>query len=319
MVRFWTLEAIAHGAEVVSYFRWRQAPFAQEQMHAGLLRPDRTDDVAAAEVRAVAAELPGLAQFLPAANSRSSAPVALIFDYSAEWITATQPQGEGFSALRATFEWYVALRRLGLDVDIVSSATGLDDYALVVVPCLPVVSTSFVNSLQRSRAQVVFGPRCGSKTENFSIPAELPPGLLQALIPLRVVRVESLRGDLVEFGADFEVRHWLEHIDTALAAELRLLDGRGILHRHARYRYLAAAIDGSMLRRVLASAALEAGIAVQELPEGLRLRRCGPVHFAFNHGSTMCSLGGLVPANARFLLGSDELGAAGVAAWTIDS
>jgi beta-galactosidase len=319
MVRFWTLEAIAHGAEVVSYFRWRQAPFAQEQMHAGLLRPDRTDDVAAAEVRTVAAELPGLAQFLPAASSRSSAPVALIFDYSAEWITATQPQGEGFSALRATFEWYVALRRLGLDVDIVSSATGLDDYALVVVPCLPVVSTSFVNSLQRSRAQVVFGPRCGSKTENFSIPAELPPGLLQALIPLRVVRVESLRGDLVEFGADFEVRHWLEHIDTALAAELRLLDGRGILHRHARYRYLAAAIDGSMLRRVLASAALEAGIAVQELPEGLRLRRCGPVHFAFNHGSTMCSLGGLVPANARFLLGSDELGAAGVAAWTIDS
>ena len=27
-------------AEVVSYFRWRQAPFAQEQMHAGLLCPD---------------------------------------------------------------------------------------------------------------------------------------------------------------------------------------------------------------------------------------------------------------------------------------
>ena len=39
-VRLWTWEAIAHGAEVVSYFRWRQAPFAQEQMHAGLNRPD---------------------------------------------------------------------------------------------------------------------------------------------------------------------------------------------------------------------------------------------------------------------------------------
>ena len=40
MVRLWTWEAFAHGAEVVSYFRWRQAPFAQEQMHAGLLRSD---------------------------------------------------------------------------------------------------------------------------------------------------------------------------------------------------------------------------------------------------------------------------------------
>ncbi len=40
MVRLWTLEAMAHGAELVSYFRWRQAPFGQEQLHAGLLRPD---------------------------------------------------------------------------------------------------------------------------------------------------------------------------------------------------------------------------------------------------------------------------------------
>ncbi|KKL61819.1 hypothetical protein LCGC14_2191480, partial [marine sediment metagenome] len=40
MVRLWTWEAFAHGAEAVCYFRWRQAPFAQEQQHAGLLRPD---------------------------------------------------------------------------------------------------------------------------------------------------------------------------------------------------------------------------------------------------------------------------------------
>ena len=40
MVRLWTWEAFAHGAETVSYFRWRQVPFAQEQMHSGLLQPD---------------------------------------------------------------------------------------------------------------------------------------------------------------------------------------------------------------------------------------------------------------------------------------
>jgi len=36
MVRLWSWEAFAHGAEAVCYFRWRQAPFAQEQMHSGL-------------------------------------------------------------------------------------------------------------------------------------------------------------------------------------------------------------------------------------------------------------------------------------------
>ncbi|WP_235815729.1 beta-galactosidase [Cypionkella psychrotolerans] len=30
----------AHGAEAICYFRWRQAAYVQEQMHAGLLRPD---------------------------------------------------------------------------------------------------------------------------------------------------------------------------------------------------------------------------------------------------------------------------------------
>ncbi len=40
MVRLWTWEALAHGAENVLYFRWRQAPFAQEQMHTGLYLPN---------------------------------------------------------------------------------------------------------------------------------------------------------------------------------------------------------------------------------------------------------------------------------------
>ena len=46
MVRFWALEAFAHGAEVVSFFRWRQAPFGQEQYHSGLNLPTGDADTA---------------------------------------------------------------------------------------------------------------------------------------------------------------------------------------------------------------------------------------------------------------------------------
>ena len=56
-VRLWTLEAIAHGAEVVSYFRWRQVPFAQEQMHSGLLCSDSTPGSGFYEVHKVVEEL----------------------------------------------------------------------------------------------------------------------------------------------------------------------------------------------------------------------------------------------------------------------
>ena len=50
MVRFWALEAFAHGAEVVSFFRWRQAPFGQEQYHSGLNLPTGEADSACAEI-----------------------------------------------------------------------------------------------------------------------------------------------------------------------------------------------------------------------------------------------------------------------------
>ena len=72
MVRLWTIEALAHGAEVVSYFRWRQAPFAQEQMHAGLNLP-RSHELSPGgrEAAAAAGDLMRLGD-LPRARLRKS-------------------------------------------------------------------------------------------------------------------------------------------------------------------------------------------------------------------------------------------------------
>ncbi|MBM4212562.1 MAG: beta-galactosidase [Gammaproteobacteria bacterium] len=313
MVRFWSLEAIAHGAEVVSYFRWRQAPFAQEQMHAGLLRPDRVDDVAAEEVRETAAVLARLD-----GHSSVKADVALIFDYQAEWMTAIQPHGAGFSALRVCFEWYSALRQLGLDIDILPPSAELSGYRMVVIPCLPVLSQTFVDQLRTVEASVIYGPRTGSKTMHFSIPENLPPGPLQSLLPIKVVRVESLREGLLESEADFSVSGWLEHVESALQPELRLHDGRGVLFHHARHRYLAGLVDSATLQGIFRQMASEGGISVRSLPEGIRTRRHGNVHFVFNHCAETRSVAALLPGTDALLMGARELPPAGVAAWVGD-
>ncbi|MEY4239515.1 MAG: hypothetical protein RL339_2116, partial [Pseudomonadota bacterium] len=134
MVRLWTLEAMAHGAELVSYFRWRQFPKAQEQHHAGLLRPDNSAAPGLAEAQQVANELAQLG-----AAGEPPRKVALVFAYDADWITQIQPQGRGLSALWAAFECYSLLRGLGLDIDLVPPGRPLDGDALCVVPCLPLV------------------------------------------------------------------------------------------------------------------------------------------------------------------------------------
>ena len=129
MARLWAWEAIAHGAEAVCYFRWRQAPFAQEQHHAGLLRPDSAPAPALTEAAQVAAEIAELGD-VGVAKAR----VALIFDYESHWVIDTQPQGADFSYFRLVLDTYRALRRAGLTIDIVSKDASLDDYALVMAP-----------------------------------------------------------------------------------------------------------------------------------------------------------------------------------------
>ncbi len=303
MVRLWTLEAMAHGAELVSYFRWRQAPFAQEQMHAGLLRPDSVDDVGCHEVRQVSKEIAALGNVGAAPKT-----AAIIFSYESDWVTKVQPQGKGFSALRLAFEFYTALRALGQNVDIIAPDAPLDGYDLIAVPCLPIVPAGLVARLKAFEGAVVIGPRTGSKTRDFSIPEALPPGPLQALLPLKVVRVESLRPGLASTGNGFTVNHWLEHVETTLPATHSLKDGRGVVFAEEKRRYVACWPDQALLRDVLTPLLPDA----QPLPETLRIRRTADRCFAFNYGTEPITL-----APQAFLLGGERLPPAGVAVWRI--
>jgi len=315
MVRLWSLEAYAHGAELVSYFRWRQAPFGQEQMHAGLLRPDHSEGPAAGEVKTVAAELSRLPR-----GSREKAPVALLFFYDAQWMLGIQPQGEAFDPLRLSFEFYTALRLLGLNVDILPPDADLNGYSLIAAPSLPVIDEELVRRLAESDAHVVLGPRSGSKTGEFQIPAELPPGRLQSLIPLRVGAVESLPRAHSEpvVGRAGAVLNWLEHVETDLVPRLSTAAGVGIWFQSRRVHYLGGWPDGVLMLDILREVAGDCGLAVRTLPEGVRLRRHGKVQFAFNYAPTTSDICGLVPDGAALLLGELELPPAGVAAWLID-
>lgn len=285
MVRLWTLEAAAHGAELVSYFRWRQAPFAQEQMHAGLLRPDSVDAPAADEVRMVAQEIAALGALGTPPKS-----VALLFDYQADWVTGIQPQGAGQSALWHAFDWYSALRGHGLDIDIVPPTAPLDGYAMVVIPCLPIIEPSLVDQLAAFAGPVVVGARSGSKTGELSIPDALPPGALNRLIPLTVTRVSTLRPGMVEQGGDGEVgqwaiQRWIEDVEGEAEVELATVAGRPVVLRHGHVRYVAAQADSALLQRLMGQVAQEADLPLLALPPGVRTRRIGKALFVLNYAA----------------------------------
>jgi beta-galactosidase len=313
MVRLWTHEAFAHGAEVVSYFRWRQAPFAQEQMHSGINRPDNSPDTATEEIRATVKELndPALKTNL----QTEPAPVALIFDYQAAWTLAALPQRKTFDYFTLALSFYRSARRLGLNVDILPQSANLDAYKLVLVPSLPILHPDFIASLKRLRGRVVFGPRTGSKTPDFQIPGDLPPGPLQELFPMRVLRVESLpdfEPIAVSWrGASYQCRYWMEQIETPAQPWITLASGDSVAFTHQTLTYLASVPEQSLLDAIIEDIASQADLPLMLLPEGLRTRVNGNLRYFFNYGPAKVSLP--VPKDTQFIIGGPELPVAGVA------
>jgi len=309
VVRLWTFEAIAHGAEVVSYFCWRQAPFAQEQMHSGLNLPDRQPDVGAFEVRQTANELSQLDL-----SSLVPAETALVYDYEAAWTLAIQPQRENFDYFSIAMSFYRALRRFGLNIDIVPPDAQLDGYKLVVIPPLPIVSASLIESLRQFKGQVLIGPRTGSKTQNFQIPAELPPGPLQEVIPIKVVRVESLPDfvllPLLWKSAHYQCHSWLEHVRTDLLPFIQLADGHGIGYRNGNITYLATLPEQSLLDKIVEDLLNAEGFKLREIPPGVRVRTRGKHRFFFNYNPEPAEL--TLPPETKFIMGGARMPVAGV-------
>jgi beta-galactosidase len=310
---------LAHGAEVVSFFRWRQAPFAQEQMHAGLNRPDNVLDIGGQEAGAVARELESDWWREALAAPPTPASVALVFDYEAAWTHEIQPQGRSFSYLALVFTWYTALRRFGLDVDMVPPGGDLKAYRAVFVPSLPHVSAAALQAFTAFDGVTVFGIRTGAKDESFRIPPDLPPGPLQALLPMKVTRVESLRPGTTREIAWGNRRYacptWAEMVEPREGLDVLASFATGLpaLMREGLRFYLAAWPTRELALDVVQHALDAAGIAATLLPDDVRLRRRGRITFGFNFGTDARLAPS--PSSARYVLGAQTIPAHNFSAW----
>ncbi|EFL89239.1 beta-galactosidase [Ahrensia sp. R2A130] len=311
MVRLWTHEAIAHGAEVVSYFRWRQAPFAQEQFHAGLLRPDDTEDRGYDEAAQVALELADL----PKAQT-TRAKVALVFDYASIWATEIQPQGADYDGFTLALEWYSALRRQGQNIDIVRPGEALDGYSAVFVPHLLMVSDKASVTFENCDGHIVFGSRTGSRTEHHRIPDGLPPGPLRALIDIKINRVESLRPAHCHLvGNTGSLVKWAEQVEAGRGVDViaETAEGHPARLRQGKVDYIAGWPDESLLDGIISDTLDRAGIERIETGDDLRVRDRGNLRTIVNYGPKPRDTAHLIPSGAKVLVGEATLGVAGVA------
>ncbi|MDQ3513076.1 MAG: beta-galactosidase [Chloroflexota bacterium] len=286
-IAVWTAQAYAHGASTVSYFRWRAATMAQELMHSGLLRHDETDDWGLAEIGSL--ELPGRA------NDPVRTPVALLHDYESLWAYDSQPNSAGASYWGQVLQYYVALRSLGLDVDIVHPDRDLTAYRLVVAPALHLMSSARAAHLTEvaRRSHVIFGPRTAFRTPTGRVHEGGAPGPLGALVGWTLMNVDGLRHGLVQHAGGHEVTVWAEcyspyHGDSSAEVVVTYDDGPMATEPAVVRRGNVATIGAwspTLVTSVLRDTCALVGIETINLPRGVRISRRGGLTTAVNFTS----------------------------------
>jgi beta-galactosidase len=212
-MRLWAHHAVAHGGDAVLYFRWRRCREGQEQYHAGLRKQDGSPDRGYADASRAADELFEL--------DPVDASVALVHSYENLWATEIQPHAPDFEYWEHAGAYYRALRRRGVQVDVVPPERAIDRYDAVVAPALYLLDDDLADRLNRYVEQggtLLLGARTGEKDTYNKLPNAPQPGTLADLVGATVDRHESLPEQVdtrVTYdGEDYAFRTWAEWLDV---------------------------------------------------------------------------------------------------------
>ncbi len=133
-----SLTHVAHGADAVCYFQWRQSAAGAEKYHSGMVPHAGERSRLFRDVVALGATLRGLAPV--AGSTQKPARTAIVFDWDSWWTSELDSHPTDRLRYRQeALDWYSAFLALGVRADVVPSAMDLATYDVVVAPVLHVV------------------------------------------------------------------------------------------------------------------------------------------------------------------------------------
>jgi beta-galactosidase len=303
VMRLWSWQALAHGADGVLFFQMRASRGACEKYHGAVIgHAGRPDTRVFREVARLGAELGRLGG--ATLGARTPAQVALLFDWDSWWALE---MSDGPSRLvryqQTVLAYYTALWEAGVDVDVVPVTADLTQYHVVVAPVLHMFKGDLARRLEDVAARggsVVATFLSGRVDEDDNAFLTDVPGPLAPLMGVRVDEWDARGPEVVN-------PVHLETVDAQLDAESRLLfelvipEGAEVIGTYqadfyagtpavTRNRfgaghgwYVAAGLDQAgvswVMRRVLSRHALELRYpdvpdleaAVRVTPDGARL------------------------------------------------
>jgi beta-galactosidase len=303
-MRLWSYQAVAHGADGVMFFQWRQSRAGAEKFHSAMVPHGPAESSPAwKEVKQLGQELRGLDSVC---GSRVRSEVAIALDWESWWaLELPSKPSNRVSQVAQLEDYYRPLFGANIVPDFVRPDHELSDYKLVLVPNLYLVSdegAANLNGFVKAGGTLVMSFFSGVVDPFEHIRLGGYPAPFRGMLGLTVldwlplVDGEEAKLDFAD-GTQGRADLWSELIELHGAEVLATfagtrLDGRPAITRHAFGSgvavYIATRLDQLAMARIIRSACGEAGVEpAMEVPAGVEVVRRhlarSSVLFLLNH------------------------------------
>lgn len=237
---------IGLGADLVSYWQWRDALNGGEQNHGALVGVDGKPNLIYSEWSQIGREFEKAGPALKGTTVHSN--VALLYSYPSRWTIDWQKMNPKYSAIKALMSYYVPLHELGYNVDIVPPSRNLSKYKLVIAPALNVLTQAEANNLERYVKQgghLVLGQRSAMKNKYDSRWPQRQPGPLASFLGAYVEQYTALNHPVDTSGV------WGKSQDQLFAEQLTVQanDVKVLMRYHAPHSWLDGQ-PGAVTRKI---------------------------------------------------------------------
>lgn len=371
VVRLWLWTAIAHGAEFITTYRYRQARFGIELFHHALVGPDGVTPSPAGrqfmqvidELERLGAPRPPVAAPMPVPETvpaegpakpsrrrvaRRGSPIppvvdlspivssvetkaGIVFDFEQLWYYATLPQSKRWDQRQWLTNWYGALARLAMRVEVLHpNRPWPADLPIIVAPGVQMVDEALVGKFDdyaSNGGQLVLTCRTGLMDRTGQL-FEGP--LAKPILPLIGASIEAYDGLPEDTWGTVDmdgVKHrWGAWGDLLYAEETTR-----VLARYADQFYAGAAAvtqkrhgsgtvtycgvysESSLCEALIEKLANTLNLPVTVLPPRVQLMTRGRLRILLNYQDRL--IDAPAPKTARFVVGTRKVEPAGVAVW----
>ena len=224
MLESYALQAVAHGANLVSFFRWRTATGGAEMFCHGILDHNNRPNRRLAELKSLCERLSRLPK-LDATGIKSR--VAILYSADQEYAFKNQFQAVNDSYWTQLQLFHYACMSLGVGTDVIHESAETDGYQVIIVPTHVITSPDLVARLEEQAslgATVVITNRSGVKDQNGNCILGMSlPTAFSALCGCHVVECDAIGAAVQHIrtvqGGIYEISGWCDLLELDTAEE----------------------------------------------------------------------------------------------------